>query len=95
MPIVEVTMYRAVCNGCGSAMDMGEYYAWAERDQVAEMINDGDDVLLDDGRVFCWECVPADICRNARGPHIIEDGECVECGIAPPVGVADIPEGEQ
>ena len=73
MPIKEVTMYRAVCDVCGVDNHDSEYWAWAEADQARdEWIDSDHGPVLDDGRMFCNRCIPADVCRYSddhRGKH--------------------------
>jgi len=84
MPIKEVPMYRATCDTCGDGNHESEYWAWAEADQArSEWDDDGYGVALDDGRLFCGKCIPADVCRlsDGDGKHSPSDDglSCVEC----------------
>ena len=51
--IESVTMYRAICDGCGDcAQDGGDYYAWAEPDQAVEEA----EWREIDGKHYCDDC---------------------------------------
>jgi hypothetical protein len=68
MAIIEVTMYRLVCDRCGkSAQDASDYYAWADKDSA---VNDAecDDWLLRDDGDWCQDCTVDDEERDERVP---------------------------
>jgi len=84
MPIKEVPMYRATCDVCGKDDGNMDYYAWADSQQAADSWQDGEcGPILDDGRMFCHDCVPAAVCRlsDGDGKHAPSDDglSCVEC----------------
>jgi hypothetical protein len=87
MPIIEVTMYRAVCDICGKGED-SEYWAWADDGQARDEWTDGDDLALRDGRVYHRECLPVDVCpADDDGVHHWldeDDGDECECGAEKP-----------
>lgn len=56
-PIQEVTMYSAICDGCGENLTArGDYSAWADPDVAAERAVD-DDGFVCDGFVLCSDCI--------------------------------------
>lgn len=80
-------MYRAVCDVCGKD-DGSDFYAWADRSQARESWDDGDcGVHLDDDRIYCHECIPAEVCRYSDGEHTPSDDglTCIECIAVLPV----------
>ena len=102
MPIKEVPMYRATCDVCGKDDGDDTYYAWADAGQARERWQDGEfGPVLDDGRLFCDGCVPADVCRlgDGAGKHSPSDDglSCVECDrpLAPVAAVSAPPEEDQ
>lgn len=83
MPITEITMFRATCDVCGKDDGDDTYYAWADASQASDAWDDHG-IQLADGRLFCYECVPPDVCQfsdNGDGKHSPSaDGlTCDEC----------------
>lgn len=84
MGIEPITMYHAVCDGCGKHIEHSlEFYAHTDDGPVVDGISDGDDYALEDGRTFHEGCLPDDICKGwARtGEHDFDEGKCVDCGL--------------
>jgi hypothetical protein len=78
MAIREVTMYRIVCDRCGtSAQDDGEFYAWADKDSPIAEAEDSDWLLTDAGD-YCHRCWTWD----DEGENKIPDPRPVEASAA-------------
>lgn len=83
-------MFRATCDVCGKDDGDDTYYAWADANQATGAWDDaGCGIRLDDGRLFCFECVPPDVCQfsdNNDGKHTPSaDGlTCDECDVKLP-----------
>jgi len=57
MSIKEVTMYAAVCDGCGVEQGEGDdIVAWESADSALNIAEDSDWKKQDDGRLFCSDC---------------------------------------
>lgn len=53
----EVTMYIAVCDGCGEQHDHHEFAAWASMGSALDAaVSSSDWDLQDDGRLLCSDC---------------------------------------
>lgn len=98
-----VAMYEASCDACGTtSFDRGaEYTCWAHRDTALDEWLDSEwGIVLDDERVYCYGCVPTDVCElsGGDGKHSpSKDGlTCVECdGELHPVSAGAEQEGQQ
>lgn len=87
-----VTYYEAWCTGDSGGehrIDLDENtVAYARRGHVEEAVNQSDGVVLADGRVFCVDHIPADVCpdsidnRHEREPDD-DDMSCMHCGAEP------------
>ena len=94
MPINRVDMYQAVCDACGNNPS-SDYWAWADEAQARDEWADSDfGITLDSGEVYCWDCVPAEVCRYAalldgdykHTPSDEDPAVCAECDAPIPAG---------
>lgn len=87
MPIKAVTYYEAWCEVGPERIELGDYTAMADEGHVIDMVNDYDGVVCADGRVYCEQHVPDDVCRGTDDNvhKLDEDGTCTECPWEPKV----------
>jgi len=68
MAIIEVTMYRLVCDRCGkSAQDGTDWYAWSDEDGAVNDAEDNGWLMRDDGH-WCNHCTRYDEERDEYVP---------------------------
>ena len=89
MTIKEVTYYEAWCEGdalnVAHQIQMGEYTAFVDHGQTADEVTNGDGLVCADGRVFCYEHVPKEVCPDTSdNVHVFDDEGVCECGYERP-----------
>lgn len=61
MSFKEMTMYTVCCDGCGESVDEGTDYAgWGDKDSAMEIALGSDWHKMDDGSIYCGNCVEVD-----------------------------------
>lgn len=82
-----VTYWEVWCTGNdrgGHLIEFGDYTGWSDQDGAESAVDDGEHVLLRDGRVFCWAHIPASVCPdsedNRHEPTDDHPDECAHCG---------------
>lgn len=95
-----VTYWEAWCTGDGSGehlIQMGDFMAYKQVGHTADGVTESEGLVLTDGRVFCVDHIPADVCPDsADNQHEWDDdpdpdeASCIHCGIYRSV-VAEMP----
>jgi len=86
-----VTYYEGWCSGDSEGehqIEFGDLTAYAHRDGVESDLGGEGAVILADGRVFCVNHIPTDVCPDsADNRHECEpadeDRSCMHCGAEP------------